>query len=123
MNFKHIIKTIMLFVTIFCSAQSQYTITGLISDNNNLGIPFVNVLLIKANDSTLIKGTISSDNGTYKIENVKNDNYIIMSSSVGFKTAYSKPFFLNSDYKAEKLTLTEGEQLDAVFVEAKKTII
>ncbi len=122
MNFKCIIKISVFIITFYSSAQSQYTVTGIISDNNNKGIPYVNVLLIKANDSTLIKGTISSDNGTYKIENVKNDTYIIMSSSVGFNTTYSKPFYLNSDYKAEKLTLTEGEQLNEVLVEAKKPL-
>ena len=67
MNFKYIIKISVFIITLYSGAQSQYTVTGIISDNNNKGIPYVNVLLIKANDSTLIKVTISSDNGTYKI--------------------------------------------------------
>lgn len=119
---KYIIKLLVLFITVSGSAQSQYNVTGLVSDNTNEGIPYVNVLLIKSKDSTLIKGTISSDNGTFKIESVKNGNYIIMSSFVGFKTAYSKPFYLDSDYKVEKLILTEGEQLNEVLIKAKKPL-
>jgi hypothetical protein len=122
MDFKNIINLIALLISMAVSAQSKYTVTGLISDNNKQGIPFVNVLLIKANDSTLIKGTISSDNGTYIINNVIPDNYIILSSYVGFKTAYSKPFYLNSDFKVENLILSKGEQLNEVIVEAKKPL-
>ncbi|MCF7561202.1 TonB-dependent receptor [Sabulilitoribacter multivorans] len=122
MDFKCIVKLLLIFITINSYTQSQHTVIGLISDTNNKGIAYVNVLLIKATDSTLVKGTISSDNGTYKIDNINTGNYIIMSSFVGYKTTYSKPFNLNSDYKVETLILSEGEELNEVVVEAKKPL-
>ncbi|MGC1204683.1 MAG: carboxypeptidase-like regulatory domain-containing protein [Flavobacteriaceae bacterium] len=109
MNFKNSIKFILLFISIFSFSQSQNKVTGLISDTTNQGIAYVNVLLIKASDSTLTKGTITSEKGAYTIDNIACGNYMIMSSYVGYKTAYSKPFYLDSDYIVAPITLIEGE--------------
>ncbi|SFZ89322.1 Outer membrane receptor proteins, mostly Fe transport [Flaviramulus basaltis] len=122
MNFKCIIKLLLFFISCYINAQSQHTISGLISDSNNKGIPFANVLLLKSNDSTLTKGTITSDDGNYKMEGVPNGNFLIMSSSVGYQSAYSNPFYLDSDHEAETLILNEGEQLNEVVVEATKPL-
>ncbi|MDB4304175.1 TonB-dependent receptor family protein, partial [Desulfosarcina sp.] len=59
---------------------------------------------------------------TFKIENVNTGNYRIMSSSVGYQSAYSKPFDLNNDYTVETLVLKEGEQLDEVVIQATKPL-
>ncbi|WP_298238464.1 outer membrane beta-barrel family protein [uncultured Algibacter sp.] len=103
-------------------AQNTYSISGLVNDSNNQGVPYVNILLLKATDSTLAKGTISKENGTYIIENASKGNYLIMCSSVGYQTVYSKPFALSKNYITETLFLNEGEQLDEVLVEATKPL-
>lgn len=60
MYFKCVINLLIVFLAIYSNEQSQYKLSALISDVNNEGIAYVNVLLIKAGDSTLVKGTISS---------------------------------------------------------------
>ena len=120
-------KSIFLFVfSFFISfhffAQNTYSVSGLVKGSNNQGVPYVNVLLLKATDSTLSKGTISKDDGTYIIENTSKGNYLIMCSSVGYQTVYSKPFTLNKNYITENLFLNEGEQLNEIVVEAKKPL-
>lgn len=122
MNFKSSFTFVLFFVSIFSFSQSQNKVTGLISDTNNQGIAYVNVLLIKASDSTLTKGTITSEKGAYTIDNIARGNYMIMCSYVGYKTAYSKSFYLDSDYTVEPLILDEGELLNEVIVEAKKPL-
>lgn len=122
MNIKCIIKLLLVFITIYSNAQSQYNITGLISDNNKQGIAYVNVLLIRSNDSTLVKGTISSESGVYIYDNVSNGNYLVMCSYVGYQTTYSKPFNLNKNYTVETLVLEEGENLDEIYIVAKKPL-
>lgn len=119
---KCIIKLVLLFISISSFSQSQYSVNGLISDVNNTAIAYANILLLKANDSTFVKGMMSSENGTYKIENVNSGNYLIMSSFVGFQTSYSKPFELNTNYKVETLILSEGESLDEVYIQVKKPL-
>jgi len=102
-------------------AQS-HTVSGLVTEANGNGISFVNVLLLKPADSTLVKGAITLEDGTFKIERVTNGNYLIMSSSVGYQSVYSKPFALNQDYTVETLILSEGEQLEEVVVQYKKPL-
>ncbi len=103
-------------------AQSNFKISGNILESNNNTMPFANVLLLKASDSTLVKGTLSDENGSYIIKEVSSGNYLLLSSLVGFQSAYSKPFKLNNDYYPEALVLIEGEQLKEVVIEAKKPI-
>ncbi|MFH4967014.1 outer membrane beta-barrel family protein [Gaetbulibacter sp. M240] len=111
-----------LIISAFGLAQSQFTISGDVKDTNQQGIAFVNVLLVKAQDSSLVKGTISNENGFYSINSVSAGTYKIISSFVGYQTHYSKTFTLNQNYKLETIIMGEGELLDEVVVEAKKPL-
>ena len=118
----HYLTLLLLFFTITSYTQSSYSISGLINEDNGKGMPFANVLLLKSTDSTLVKGTITLDDGTFKIESIMNGNYLIMSSFVGFQSVYSSPFSLGQDYTVETLVLNEGELLDEVVVQATKPL-
>ena len=120
------INYISLLVLLACSsnlfAQTNFNISGNILEANNNTMPFANVLLLKASDSTLIKGTLSNENGSFLIKEVPSGSYLLLSSLVGFQSAYSQPFVLNKDYTVEPLILIEGELLNEVIVEAKKPL-
>lgn len=103
-------------------SQADYKVSGEVKDTNQKGIAFVNVLLVKAQDSSLVKGTISNDDGTFTIKGIPIGSYRIVSSFVGYQTKYSEPFLLNQNFKINTITLREGEQLDEVVVEAKKPL-
>ena len=118
-------KAVLFLLSIFWSnldAQSSYSISGIINEGNGSGMAFANVLLLKSIDSTLVKGTLTLEDGTYKLESETNDNYLIMTSLVGFQSVYSKPFTLSQDYTVEPLVLEEGEQLGEVLVQYKKPL-
>ncbi|WP_400081112.1 TonB-dependent receptor domain-containing protein [Winogradskyella sp. R77965] len=122
MDFKQLLKLLIITISLQLSAQENFDISGLITDIDNNGISFANVLLLRSNDSTLVKGTITDDDGSYKIENISNGNYIVMGSYVGFQKTYSKPFVLNNTYTVETLVLKEGNQLDEVLIKAEKPL-
>jgi bisphosphoglycerate-dependent phosphoglycerate mutase len=113
---------IIFFISVSSYSQSSFSVSGLINENNGNSSAFANVLLLKASDSTFVKGAITSETGNYKIENVSSNNYLIMSSSVGFQSVYSKVFSLDSNYTVETLILIQGEQLDEVVVQATKPL-
>ncbi len=118
-------KLLLFFVLIFSSAtyaQSSYTISGHLIETSSESIPFANVLLLKSNDSTLVRGAVTEDDGSFVLDNIKSGNYIVMGSMVGYQSAYSQEFELNSDYEVETLTLSTGESLDEVVVEATKPL-
>ena len=116
------LSIIFIFISVEVFAQSTYQVSGIISDANNLGIPFANVLLLRSNDSTLVKGAITSEDGTFAIENVTIDDYFVQSSVIGYQTAQSNTFDLSTNYKVETLILIEGESLDEVVVRASKPL-
>jgi len=118
---------IFLSVACLCSffslfAQSNYQISGLVQDASNEGVPFANVLLLRANDSILVKGAITSETGTFVIADVPQDRYFVESSVIGYQGAASEAFQLTSNYTVPNLVLVEGESLDEVLVVAEKPL-
>ena len=103
-------------------AQSNYSISGSVQDDSNQPVAFANVLLLKASDSTLVKGAITSERGTYSFEDVPTSSYLLQASLVGFQTFYSDPFELSGNYQAPILRLVEGESLGEVVVQATKPL-
>lgn len=119
----HILLSVLFFfVTSFLLAQSSFQVSGLVQDANNEGVPFANVLLLRANDSTLVKGAISSETGTFVIADVPQDSYYVQSSVIGYQGAQSEVFELSSNFSVPTLILVEGESLDEVLVVAEKPL-
>ncbi|MFT6843251.1 MAG: outer membrane receptor protein involved in Fe transport [Psychroserpens sp.] len=116
------LSIVFLFVSIQLTAQSDYQVSGTVFDNNSVGVPFANVLLLRVNDTTLVKGTLSDENGGFVIEDVKEDNYFVESSVIGYQSAQSEDFSLVANYKVPPLVLIEGESLNEVLVVAKKPL-
>jgi len=102
-------------------------VTGEVKDAAGKPMEFVTVLLLRANDSTLVKGEFSDAAGKYRIEGVAAGTYRIATSLVGFRKAQSAPFTLSdgqTSYAVPGLTLQEDARtLSEVKVTAKKPFI
>ena len=75
-------------------------------------MPFVTISVL-AQDSTLLTGAITDDDGKYEIE-VNNPKYIIQASYVGYQTAFGGPDFVLRE---------ETERLAELEVKAKKPLV
>lgn len=116
-----------LFIAVICSyselsAQSNFTVTGFLQDSIGVGLPFANVILLNSADSTLVLGTLTSEEGTYLLKNVVQGKFIILGTMVGYKSAYSPPFNLTADFSADPLVLVEGEHLGEVNISVAKPL-
>ena len=104
----------------------QYTIKGEVKDAKS-GLPFANVLVLQAKDSTLLKASTSDADGKFLIDINKEGNYILQVSMVGFNTHYSDAFLLNAEQKQEvfsPIILSENiQKLDEVTVSSQKLFI
>ena len=114
--------TFLVFIAQF--AFSQNSINGLIQDDSGVPISFANVLLLKANDSILFKGTITEDSGRFSFEGISQGKYIISVSMVGFKPSFSEQLNINENSKLilPPIFLSEGVELDEVVVVSKKNL-
>lgn len=87
-------------------------IKGSVIDADGKAMPFVTISVL-AQDSSLLTGAITDDDGLYAIE-VTANQYIIQASYVGYVTAYGGPDFVLRE---------ETEKLAEVEVKAKKPLI
>ena len=76
-----------------CNAQSS--IQGSVSDGTGQPLAGTSVLLYKSADSSLVKGSVTTQEGTFHFKNLSSDRYYILSSFSDFKDAYSGDFNVN----------------------------
>lgn len=114
------------FLMSFTLTNAQ-TINGKVLDKDNKPQEFVNILLLKAADSTLHKGTITDATGTFLFEDIENGNYLVAASMVGYTKTYSDAFELSETNKAHSvgdlLFLEDAATLDAAMVYGQKPFI
>ncbi|MEN3324554.1 TonB-dependent receptor [Mariniflexile soesokkakense] len=111
--------TIILFLTLNLFGFSQSgTVKGIIKDYNNTSLFGVNVSV-----KNTIKGTQTNDTGIFEISGIKNGNYVLAISYLGFKSK-EIAFKLNSNETINLgiITLYEGDEiLDEVVINGNRT--
>lgn len=102
---------------------AQSTITGQLTSPSE-ELPFANVLLLKASDSSLLKGAVSDAAGAFRITTTETGQFLLKSSSIGYDDYFqSLDISQNSKHELGKIVMNEAaERLDDVVVEAQKPL-
>ena len=74
-------------------------IRGKVADESHQAVPFATVTLLKAKDSSLVKGDISDQEGNYDFTEIPNGKYLVSASVIGMIKTYSQPFTLDDSKK------------------------
>lgn len=118
---------VLLCSSVIAQSTSKGKITGDVKESATKPLPFATVLLLNAKDSTLAKGAISSESGTYEFENISLGRYLISATMVGFQKSFSAPFELKEgqlSLKVPSLIVAENTQtLQEVKVVSKKPFV
>jgi hypothetical protein len=104
-------------------STAQNTISGKITDATKTSLPFANVILYEKGSTENPKGVISDDHGNYYFENIKNGNYYIVISMLGFKTKKNKAFLVASNQKFNFILKEERQTLNEVLIKSKRPVI
>lgn len=107
-------------------AQALIKITGQMVDANKKTIATSAVSLIRLKDSVLVKTTVSSEDGKFEIGQVKDGEYLLMVSSVGFKKYTSKSITVkqqNITLPLIQLQTSDANELKTVTVVAKTPFV
>lgn len=117
--------TTLIFILLLSWQASSQNITGIVKDNEGKNAEFVTVLLLKAQDSTMVKGAITDINGQFILENIAAGRYFISTSMIGFKKTDTPIFDFNgSNYTLEPINLKKLEnELSTVTVTSTKPMI
>jgi iron complex outermembrane receptor protein len=82
---------------LFAQSAKQTKVSGSLLDEQGKPLDYATVSLLKAQDSSIVKGTLSGQAGDYLFDHVISGSYIIRATVVGYQKVASKPF-----------TITEG---------------
>jgi hypothetical protein len=87
-----------LFVLLFISfsSYSQNFIKGTVTDTTQNPVSFCAMALMNAKDSSLVKGNISDSAGNFIFEKIKDGDYFVKFSAVGYKAVSTATFSVDS---------------------------
>lgn len=129
----HILYTFLLVVISWSVSFGQTGKTGsakvsgsLVNDQGK-PLDYASVSIIKASDSTVVKGALSNDNGVYSFDKVPTGKYLIKATVVGYTKAISQPFTItgnSANIAVPVLNLQQGNNtLKTVNITASKPLI
>ena len=120
------IRISLLLILLSCSLLKgqNLELSGQLVDPNQQPVAFATTYLYKAQDSTLVKATITDADGFFLIKELPSDRYYIALNSLGFAPYQSEAFNLARNLKLPTIRLEEAaEALDEVTIIAEKPIV
>lgn len=86
--------------------QAQSNISGIIKDyTNNEAIEFVSIGVYSSNDSSLVGGNITDPEGKFEVGNIREGNYYLAVSFLGYKTQIVAGIFIKENEKRKLETI------------------
>ncbi|RNI31065.1 outer membrane beta-barrel protein [Rufibacter latericius] len=109
-------------------AQQTGKITGAVQDQSNKPLEAATVSLLKAQDSSLVKISITDATGKFELENLTFNNYLVVVNAMGYKLYQSAPLTLdaaNQQLSLPTITLEQngGQVLQEVTVASQKLFV
>ena len=128
---KHVMNFLLALLTMSLAVAQQPAphtkISGSVTDATGKPLEFATVMLLKATDSTLVRGAISDATGHYEIESRSVGQYLVAAQQVGYGKTYSAPFAVSTNQPTLTVPvislLEEARNLNEVQVTAKKPFI
>ena len=100
-------------------------VSGKVATPDQQPLPFVNVLLMNAGDSSLVKGAVATETGEYKIDGMAAGDYFLRFSLVGYKTFNTPMFRINANERRDfgvQVLEEDSQQLDEIVVQADRPL-
>lgn len=107
-----------------CSAiaQTHGIVSGSLTDSDALPVSYAAVGLLKASDSSIVRGVVSDSSGVFFFDHVAEGDYIISVNSVGYQLLYSTVVILSADKHeisvGQLILVEERRSADEVIVTA-----
>ncbi len=114
----------------FCFSSSrlcgQTTIWGNVYTLNSDPVPFANVLLLQAADSSFVKGTVTSEKGGWEFD-VQPGEWIINARMIGYNPVYSEIIHLEDGQKnisVDDIIMKENvQELGEIVIKGQKPLL
>jgi outer membrane receptor protein involved in Fe transport len=92
------VSNIIFLLLFFCElANAQGKIQGAIFEKANSPASFATVALLTQKDSSIIKGRVAEDNGTFSFEKIPFGKYLVAITQMGFKKRFTEEIVISED--------------------------
>lgn len=123
-----ILSIILLLISGYTAkAQSTKTATvsGLLQNEQAKPMDYATVTLLRAKDSSIVKGTLTNDAGKFLFDRIAEGKYIVKATNVGYKPAFSAAFDVAGDAAAAPVIKMQqiSRDLQGVTITAAKPLI
>ena|GEM_PF-1520417 len=80
---------LLLLVATAMGSYAQPVVKGIVKDTARAAVPYCPVALLRAKDSSVVKGTITDEDGSFAISQITKGDYLLKVSAVNFAEWYS----------------------------------
>jgi iron complex outermembrane receptor protein len=109
------------------TAGQSASVSGSLLDEQGKPMMYATASLINAQDSSIVKGAISNEQGVYSFDHIKKGKYVIKASTVGYEKAVSPPVVVTDNSSAVKVPQLKmqpnAHSLNTVSITAAKPLI
>lgn len=125
--FIYFLTCICLSLATYTSVQAQGKVHGIVKEDATNAAPFATVTLLTANDSSLVKGKVTSENGAFEFENLPFGQYLVAVRYVGFQPSFSQPVHVRMEQPTQDIGILQLQrntnQLGEVLVQAQRQVV
>lgn len=112
------------FILFSSGLFGQQNIVGIVADENNNPIPYANILLLQSRDSTMVTGTVSTEEGRFNLSNNSTGQVMVKVTLLGFEDHFSPSLPPNNNVNLGTILLPEAAQtLSEIVVRGEKPLI
>jgi outer membrane receptor protein involved in Fe transport len=113
-------SVLLVFSAIYGIYAQTFSITGKVVDEQNQVIPYANILLLQATDSTFVQGSSANEEGFFELSEVTPDLYLLQASYVGRGSEPRALDIKNNISLGALIIPMETNELDEVVVTAQR---
>ncbi|MNJ88430.1 hypothetical protein D3C87_59720 [compost metagenome] len=104
-------------------STAQHRLSGSVKDAEGRAVPFADMALLKAQDSSAYRTALADELGRFEIGAVEKGNYIVKAGSVGMSTTY-KNIEVTGDMELGDIVLARAaEMLEGVEIVSKRPVV
>ena len=117
------IQLLLLALLVTTTASAQLTLSGSVMDTDSAPLPYTNVLLSRAADSSFVQGGLTDNSGLFTLQ-APAGNYLVSVSALGYATYFGQPFTLKTDQELPPIRLGNGGvDLSEITVTAQQPLL
>ena len=118
------IRSLFMLICIPAICQAQLQVKGKVGIETGGALSYASVLLLNASDSSIVRGNVSQDDGSFSIDVTEEGHYLLSISAVGYHHVFTPSFELkksNSPFDHGIISAIERtEELNEVVVDRER---